>query len=67
MIIALLIGLERENYTVNETNRVNTTGENIVQQTSVRVCAVIFEGIRETHANAVVRFSTRSGTATGSG
>ena len=76
MIVVLVIGLERESYTVSETTHVenvsssgNTTGENttVVQQTSVRVCAVVFDGTIEAGTNVLVRFSTQSGNATGSG
>ena len=73
----LVIGLERESYTVSESIRMvdvsgsgNTTGENttVVQQTSVRVCAVVIEGtIEDADTSVRVRFTTRSGTATGSG
>ena len=75
MIVVLVIGLESESYTVSETTRVvtvsssgNTTGENttVVQQTSVRVCAVILNGTIKTGANVLVKFSTQSGSATGS-
>ena len=72
--IALVIGLERESYTVSEAIRVvnasgsgNTTGEDttVVQQTSVRVCAVVLNGTIENGTSARVRFTTESGTARG--
>ena len=71
----LVIGLERENYTVSEAIRVvnvsgsgNTTGEDttVLQQTSVRVCAVVLNGTIENGTSVRVRFTTESGTATGS-
>ena len=75
--VALVIGLERENYVVDETIRRvvnasdsgNTTSKNttVVQQTSVRVCAVVFDGTVESGTNVLVRMNTQSGTATGSG
>ena len=74
--LVLVIGLERESYTVSEAIRVvnvsgsgNRTGGNItvVQQTSVRVCAVVLNGTIENGTNVRVRFTTQSGTATGSG
>ena len=70
-----MIGLEREHYAVSETIRAvnvsssgNRTGANttVIQQTSVRVCAVVFEGTIAPGANALVRFLTQSGSA-GSG
>ena len=73
--IVLVIGLERLNYTVTEAIHVvnvssgdNTSEVTVVQQTSVEVCAVVLNGtIQEnSNANAVVRFSTQSYTATGS-
>ena len=72
----LVIGLERESYTVSEAIRAvnvsgsgNTTGGNttVVQQTSVRVCAVVLNGTIENGTSAHVRFTTQNGTATGSG
>ena len=70
----LVIGLERESYTVTESIRLvnvsssdNTSEVTVVQQTSVEVCAVVLNGtIQEnSSANAFVRFSTQSFTATG--
>ena len=54
--IVLVIGLERENITVTEAIR------------RVEVCAVVLNGTiqQNSSANALVRFSTRDGTATGS-
>ena len=44
----------------------NSTSENttVVQQTSVRVCAVVLNGTIDTGTNALVRFNTHSDTAT---
>ena len=46
---------------VNVSGNGNTT---VIQQTSVRVCAVVFEGTIAPGANARVSFRTRGGSAT---
>ena len=76
IIVVLIIGLERQSYTVSETIRVvnvsgsgNMTGKNttVVHRSSVTVCAVVLNGTIENGTNALVSFSTQSGTAIGSG